>query len=168
MKNFRSLRYRGSSPLARGLHPWWTGGRSRQGIIPARAGFTRPDNGSAPAVPDHPRSRGVYRYSVPEKITFLGSSPLARGLRRIVLPRNKSHRIIPARAGFTMMRSPGPKTAPDHPRSRGVYGDACSAQEADGGSSPLARGLPPQPSDPTRRRGIIPARAGFTGAAQFA
>ena len=50
----------GSSPLARGLRE---DGRYRDaipGIIPARAGFTRPRGRGRPAPPDHPRSRGVY------------------------------------------------------------------------------------------------------------
>ena len=31
------------------------------------------------------------------------------------------HRIIPARAGFTALSGPRPRSWPDHPRSRGVY-----------------------------------------------
>ena len=50
----------GSSPLARGLPP--ISGRTRfpTRIIPARAGFTRPELFPAPLGGDHPRSRGVY------------------------------------------------------------------------------------------------------------
>ena len=51
----------------------------------------------------------------------------------------------------------------DHPRSRGVYALWTTSMNKNHGSSPLARGLrdsPPATEDP---RGIIPARAGFTG-----
>ena len=50
----------------------------------------------------------------------------------------------------------------DHPRSRGVYRRHNSERAADQGSSPLARGLHPDPRRRPRLRGIIPARAGFT------
>ena len=50
----------------------------------------------------------------------------------------------------------------DHPRSRGVYLNSPLRGQNSGGSSPLARGLRrPRSLDPGRR-GIIPARAGFT------
>ena len=92
----------------------------------------------------------------------MGSSPLARGLRRIVLPRNESHRIIPARAGFTTVPS-GPIAAePDHPRSRGVYNINSQITETGIGSSPLARGLPVPKGTINFEARIIPARAGFT------
>ena len=50
----------------------------------------------------------------------------------------------------------------DHPRSRGVYEATASADCALSGSSPLARGLHRRGRAEVRRRGIIPARAGFT------
>mgnify|MGYP001673488441 CR=1 FL=1 len=51
----------------------------------------------------------------------LGSSPLARGLPLLVHTPGLASRIIPARAGFTVSRSPRAVPARDHPRSRGVY-----------------------------------------------
>ena len=50
----------------------------------------------------------------------------------------------------------------DHPRSRGVYGDLVDRLRAAGGSSPLARGLPPTTQRRRTAVRIIPARAGFT------
>ena len=91
----------GSSPLARGLPAEQGQGNGRDGIIPARAGFTHPDQLGLGPVRDHPRSRGVYGRSPLTSHAVHGSSPLARGLRhpgpvpRVLL------RIIPARAGFT-------------------------------------------------------------------
>ena len=112
---------RGSSPLARGLQE----DRARQGdddgIIPARAGFTRRAAARSRPEPDHPRSRGVYREPIRDGGIPLGSSPLARGLRdRCAVPA-PVRRIIPARAGFTRRRSTPPRGRRDHPRSRGVY-----------------------------------------------
>ena len=132
----------GSSPLARGL----------------RGGLGRHVSGS----PDHPRSRGVYGPSSRNRRRRGGSSPLARGL--LLRPEGVGLQggIIPARAGFTGGAGARPGLAPDHPRSRGVYGIVSQSSSVEVGSSPLARGLR---ADAFARRalcGIIPARAGFT------
>ena len=91
----------GSSPLARGLQPDILWGDNNPGIIPARAGFTVAHDGDACTIPDHPRSRGVYR-------------PL-------VALEDSAVRIIPARAGFTAVSGLLTRLLSDHPRSRGVY-----------------------------------------------
>ena len=92
---------KGSSPLARGLLDPCDWSIIMSGIIPARAGFTC--TGSSPSQTDwdHPRSRGVYGGVVLKETTFSGSSPLARGLRRVRLGLVLQQGIIPARAGFT-------------------------------------------------------------------
>ena len=72
----------GSSPLARGLHFHEDSGVLMIGIIPARAGFTRPTACRRRPAWDHPRSRGVYRTAGHPVAVIPGSSPLARGLRR--------------------------------------------------------------------------------------
>ena len=53
-------------------------------------------------------------------------------------------------------------TPADHPRSRGVYDAGGADNDPLDGSSPLARGLHAAHSVGGGRRGIIPARAGFT------
>ena len=132
----------GSSPLARGLLVGLRDAVLKVGIIPARAGFTPPNWRRIMLRGDHPRSRGVYR----------------SGRSRPV----HSPWIIPARAGFTRMVPDVRDASQDHPRSRGVYSRGQGRRSACPGSSPLARGL----LEPARRRhprrGIIPARAGFT------
>ena len=134
------------------------------GIIPARAGFTRRRRRILAGRPDHPRSRGVYRMRWPPRPDTRGSSPLARGLPATPAADIPLGRIIPARAGFTGRgRFPRRRSA-DHPRSRGVYSAACMASAEAGGSSPLARGLRGEASPLVLGLGIIPARAGFTGA----
>ena len=113
---------------------------------------------------DHPRSRGVYhlRRIIPD--AGVGSSPLARGLRGAGACGGGAGGIIPARAGFT--RRPGHPVRPgeDHPRSRGVYEPPRRPVLLGLGSSPLARGLLCGGRLRPARRGIIPARAGFTRA----
>ena len=111
-------------------------------IIPARAGFTvciRPLSG---AIPDHPRSRGVYEGGALGIGCGLGSSPLARGLPPRPARARHHHRIIPARAGFTAGTVFRLIRDKDHPRSRGVYSRGGRRHRDD--------------------RWIIPARAGFT------
>ena len=70
--------------------------------------------------------------------------------------------IIPARAGFTRHRRYPAPSLTDHPRSRGVYGQARPHRGAGRGSSPLARGLRVVVRPGDHAAGIIPARAGFT------
>ena len=92
----------------------------------------------------------------------VGSSPLARGLPRRPGWRVGGVRIIPARAGFTPGLRLGGRRGRDHPRSRGVYRPLRQSGPGDVGSSPLARGLLAFRTFVRSRRGIIPARAGFT------
>ena len=137
-----SLENHGSSPLARGLHGRPLAPQPVNGIIPARAGFTRPAGAPRGARPDHPRSRGVYAKEIGAATPKDGSSPLARGLRASPAASPLGTRIIPARAGFTPASSRHSLPTPDHPRSRGVYFELLADRFAD------CR--------------IIPARAGFT------
>ena len=173
----------GSSPLARGLQLNSASAPRRRRIIPARAGFTRHRPPRPGGAPDHPRSRGVYLNRRCSRSSSSGSSPLARGLHRVVIRPDSYSRIIPARAGFTSARWIHAALRPDHPRSRGVYLAGQVAARGRDGSSPLARGLraldhltvhpaigssPLARGLPRRRVGggvlarIIPARAGFT------
>ena len=152
----------GSSPLARGLPHQRKGTYWLGGIIPARAGFTSNGCPTTPRPGDHPRSRGVYIGAISGSAVVGGSSPLARGLLPGHRQAGADRRIIPARAGFTVMRIGGWSFTGDHPRSRGVYHLNPDGALVVVGSSPLARGLRLR-----RHRGracgrIIPARAGFT------
>ena len=152
----------GSSPLARGLRRNGNPQVRERRIIPARAGFTGNRRALPRANADHPRSRGVYVLEDSPFSGAQGSSPLARGLRQVSCLLVRWRRIIPARAGFTGMTPYGGRSDRDHPRSRGVYPRAPRDVVRTGGSSPLARGLL-SPAGPSGiRRGIIPARAGFT------
>ena len=152
----------GSSPLARGLRRRRGDGRRPARIIPARAGFTPAGLAVASFEEDHPRSRGVYpsRSSRPGERT--GSSPLARGLQGARPPPADAVGIIPARAGFTGRPASTRRRGRDHPRSRGVYPYLKGTPSWISGSSPLARGLQRDIGQVVHRRGIIPARAGFT------
>ena len=152
----------GSSPLARGLLKTGHGGGAAGGIIPARAGFTRPLFSQGSGCGDHPRSRGVYLGLRDAGQASLGSSPLARGLHDRHAGELGAHRIIPARAGFTPRLSRTSGCLTDHPRSRGVYGQMLQRLATNLGSSPLARGLRTGVIADALDLGIIPARAGFT------
>ena len=131
----------GSSPLARGLRQAVAGHGLHEGIIPARAGFTKLMDLPGWARPDHPRSRGVYKSPQNTCPDALGSSPLARGLRKQRRAPRRARRIIPARAGFTVSSCGRVMGRGDHPRSRGVYEAFDQELQVVVGSSPLARGL---------------------------
>ena len=152
----------GSSPLARGLRSLLLVRQQTGRIIPARAGFTWTRPPPPLRLPDHPRSRGVYRHRDAGAGRGEGSSPLARGLLYRVKLRSNIGRIIPARAGFTDNRNLRRYGCEDHPRSRGVYSDESMAEKISLGSSPLARGLRQPIPHCEQTGGIIPARAGFT------
>ena len=152
----------GSSPLARGLPVSAAGPAPWSRIIPARAGFTHRESDLRRDQPDHPRSRGVYRFLAVTDVEGLGSSPLARGLRSATQRPAARRRIIPARAGFTASATWWWRSRTDHPRSRGVYGGGRVWRRRGWGSSPLARGLPGFHHTIGPDPGIIPARAGFT------
>ena len=152
----------GSSPLARGLREVTPDEMEELGIIPARAGFTSPAARTCADRTDHPRSRGVYPKPFLATKTSAGSSPLARGLLAGDPLGRRQARIIPARAGFTIIRHRQPLSLPDHPRSRGVYCGVWALPRPVTGSSPLARGLHLAVVVLAVRGGIIPARAGFT------
>ena len=153
----------GDHPRSRGvyLHAGFEHG-VRLGIIPARAGFTDYQQSIAAINADHPRSRGVYSTGITRRIQVIGSSPLARGLRRCHLSILDRSGIIPARAGFTAHRPARRPRCRDHPRSRGVYRGLIGLMPATLGSSPLARGLHGRVKSEVREYRIIPARAGFT------
>ena len=152
----------GSSPLARGLPSVGTAMASTPGIIPARAGFTVGQVEVDRVRGDHPRSRGVYPRCRTRWACAGGSSPLARGLQSSHWGPLGRIRIIPARAGFTLLRAESEYERKDHPRSRGVYLYWASDPLTRKGSSPLARGLLTYCAHGRPVRRIIPARAGFT------
>ena len=132
----------GSSPLARGLRSARSARPSNPGIIPARAGFTPSVSSIMINFGDHPRSRGVYPVGDSIMAAVPGSSPLARGLLIRMTHITLRWGIIPARAGFTVIRGGSVYDVKDHPRSRGVYRRGRRKRPWSGGSSPLARGLP--------------------------
>ena len=152
----------GSSPLARGLLREATPRSRGAGIIPARAGFTRPRARRAAGDRDHPRSRGVYVAPAGRRPRRGGSSPLARGLPVASPGVPGLEWIIPARAGFTGEAVGDVGHGADHPRSRGVYASSHARVGSASGSSPLARGLLGVVGSAVGGDGIIPARAGFT------
>ena len=168
----------GSSPHARGLPDGGHGVGQADRIIPACAGFTpgrsrccsrwgdhpRMRGVYVPRYGDHPRTRGVYHFFSPFWRMTAGSSPHARGLRRILINSYVKRRIIPARAGFTALLGDGIVPDEDHPRTRGVYYRTSLRFLVPVGSSPHTRGLQSSPARAGTPAGIIPAHAGFTTA----
>ncbi len=132
----------GSSPLARGalrvgpVHA--VAGR----LIPARAGSTRSAHRVAAGPGAHPRSRGEHPLRV-----------CTRASRRW---------LIPARAGSTSAQPSALAWPTAHPRSRGEHQVGWKREQAESGSSPLARGAPDPVEARAGRVRLIPARAGST------
>ena len=152
----------GSSPLARGTRLQVRELHDVFRFIPARAGNTdsRAAPGTTPAV--HPRSRGEHTHRSNRRLSYFGSSPLARGTPRRRGLAAGGGRFIPARAGNTMASATIPRYLPVHPRSRGEHAAPVSNIQQAVGSSPLARGTPGRVKSRRDRRRFIPARAGNT------
>ena len=119
---------------------------------------------------DHPRSRGEYGVCGGGTMPLGGSSPLSRGILRVVGGGVVRPRIIPALAGNTGTTILCCVSARDHPRSRGEYLAACFMILGLLGSSPLSRGIHRHLPRQLRAQRIIPALAGNTchgGTVQF-
>ena len=152
----------GSSPLARGTRRLVDRLAHLTRFIPARAGNTPAPRGSGTRGAVHPRSRGEHVTVVPESEHRGGSSPLARGTRHGFREGSGFSRFIPARAGNTAGSMGGWRYTSVHPRSRGEHTCIPVASGARCGSSPLARGTPPNDTAIYAIERFIPARAGNT------
>ena len=91
----------GSSPLARGGLSLIEQLMPQDGLIPARAGRTKALHASLRENGAHPRSRGADLSAMGSRLTLAGSSPLARGGRRMHSQMPLGIGLIPARAGRT-------------------------------------------------------------------
>ena len=92
----------------------------------------------------------------------LGSSPLARGTPAPHVSQRVGHRLIPARAGNTLVQPDYIAGTQAHPRSRGEHAYGTAERRRRLGSSPLARGTHANESLGVRGLRLIPARAGNT------
>ena len=110
----------------------------------------------------HPRSRGENTTGSHSAGEPPGSSPLTRG--KHLQPRDcvTVHRLIPAHAGKTSMRSMSRWLDRAHPRSRGENVLCGCGVVGDPGSSPLTRGKLSDELAHEHNGGLIPAHAGKT------
>ena len=155
-------RLSGSSPRVRGKLLGRVLDDSAYRIIPARAGQTPSRRMMVSAVSDHPRACGANYDCGFESHRRHGSSPRVRGKPRLIGMYGKIHRIIPARAGQTMIAGRHSTPSTDHPRACGANPLRSKKRLPVSGSSPRVRGkLVHGLARPERRR-IIPARAGQT------
>ncbi len=111
-------------------------------FIPAGAGNTACHCMWNRPVPVYPRWRGEHdSVSLPCKSTS-GLSPLARGTRCEILPRNAGSRFIPAGAGNTNQTRYRTCRRSVYPRWRGEHLLDVVEKTTVVGLSPLARGTP--------------------------
>ena len=108
--------------------------------------------------------RGEHQSGLMVLVLIPGSSPHARGTRRIRAPAGRSAGIIPACAGNTPAGCRRPRGRRDHPRMRGEHRARQSPGPRDRGSSPHARGTRLPVGFERALPGIIPACAGNTRA----
>ncbi len=153
----------GSSPQARGAQVWEQPGVGVVGLIPAGAGSTARTWACSTRRTAHPRRRGEHAVDSYFIDIDRGSSPQARGARSSNPRWTPVDRLIPAGAGSTS--PPGERSRPRtaHPRRRGEHRDVPESVPDKQGSSPQARGAPPEVRAEAGARGLIPAGAGSTG-----
>ena len=132
----------GSSPLARGTLATPTKASRLRRFIPAGAGNTQQVAHPMPSATVHPRWRGEHFPSARFQRSNCGSSPLARGTRRL--------------GGVAESGQPV------HPRWRGEHFPGVRNTTGACGSSPLARGTPTAYRPLSERTRFIPAGAGNT------
>ena len=158
----------GSSPRVRGKRSDSHRGRSRAGLIPARAGKTGGSVCRSRSPRAHPRACGENDAAPVRVRAMFGSSPRVRGKRPRRRARAQEDRLIPARAGKTRSVCAAARRERAHPRACGE--NVASASEWGGttGSSPRVRGKPSMKSAAILAHWLIPARAGKTTAASSA
>ena len=110
----------------------------------------------------HPRWRGEDPLAARPVRQQQGSSPLARGGRDCMNPKDVEDRLIPAGAGRTTGAAIAMGVLGAHPRWRGEDVGTRGKCSAGAGSSPLARGGLSWPSLWNLARRLIPAGAGRT------
>ena len=152
----------GSSPLTRGKRRRAPARWLQVRLIPAHAGKTRQSLACPCCRQAHPRSRGEHDPLKDIPGVEEGSSPLTRGKLYGVGYGRRVHRLIPAHAGKTWVRTPTPQLRPAHPRSRGENVLSGAVVAAIIGSSPLTRGKRPTAPEIVVVTGLIPAHAGKT------
>ena len=152
----------GSSPHARGTHWIDTSRLLTSRFIPARAGNTYCCSACAVVCTVHPRTRGEHRTAASSVCRSGGSSPHARGTRRVMGVGMRFPRFIPARAGNTPGGSGPGCSRPVHPRTRGEHSTATRFTRRPRGSSPHARGTLNRHAPGGLPGRFIPARAGNT------
>ena len=155
----------GSSPRGRGKRRYGRTGQRADGLIPARAGKTFDCELSGIDSRAHPRAGGENGERDQVEHGGTGSSPRGRGKPPNVRRWAYGVRLIPARAGKTMMSMTEVVMDEAHPRAGGenALSDAPSLIEC--GSSPRGRGKHQPRNWRKPRGGLIPARAGKTSEA---
>ena len=152
----------GSSPRERGAHPGQGTARLGLGLIPARAGSTTQADRRATEQRAHPRASGEHLRHGGAPSWGVGSSPRERGARRRVRLRQRPGRLIPARAGSTLVDHAHAGSRPAHPRASGEHQPPPEERARIWGSSPRERGAHRAIAGAEVARGLIPARAGST------
>ena len=117
---------------------------------------------TTPSGRDHPRMRGDHVCCTAHAKLTKGSSPHARGPRRVAVGGGAAAGIIPACAGTTSLPKSGSSSRWGHPRMRGDHSEEEFAHAVPRGSSPHARGPRFFMAITPARAGIIPACAGTT------
>ena len=150
----------GSSPHARGTPGELVQDLVTARFIPAYAGNASGPHDASGSCAVHPRIRGERKSSLLSEPSLLGSSPHARGTRSKILDALLRHRFIPACEGNAAARRGNWPRQTVHPRMRGERSRMFGVTASLSGSSPHARGTPPDTRGLLLAFRFIPACAG--------
>ncbi len=143
-----------------------TDGSSRRTAMrrdhPAGAGSTTSRRSSSPRARDHPRGCGEHHENARPAGGGQGPSPRVRGARSRCRGGRSRGGTIPAGAGSTGGRSPGPRSSRDHSRGCGEHFLDTINEYGTQGPSLRVRGARHRQGAPVAAEGTIPAGAGST------
>ncbi len=152
----------GSSPRMRGTLVAVAARGDSVRFIPAHAGNTARCRRAAECRSVHPRACGEHAGFVGRYDASTGSSPRMRGTLERANLEHWASRFIPAHAGNTRSRSPGPGTPTVHPRACGEHFGLGQERPSRPGSSPRMRGTLISAGFGAFLPRFIPAHAGNT------
>ena len=155
--------FEGSSPRGRGKPGYSLDRRCPVGLIPARAGKTSKQAERRASERAHPRAGGENDEYAPPPLALDGSSPRGRGKPHDPRVPGRRRRLIPARAGKTILRALRPGLGSAHPRAGGENATSFFLRDRGSGSSPRGRGKRRWRRHWSTPPRLIPARAGKTG-----
>ena len=149
-----------SSPRERGSSPIDCCSMPVPHVVPARAGVIPRATCAAWLTCCRPRASGGHPRPASRRAPEQASSPRERGSSAVRARGLPDRRVVPARAGVILARTPHDSRSPCRPRASGGHPWTPLTTRVAAGSSPRERGSSSWSPTPTFPTVVVPARAG--------